>query len=161
MRLLDDAKPGDVLLIEQVDRLSRLSNADWLTLRQMIANKGLRVVSLDLPTSYSMLSPIADSFTTLMLAAINNMMLDMLAAIARKDYEDRRRRQEQGIATAKQEGKYKGRPIDHHLHRKIINLLAEGKSWSCIQDLLGCSRATIKRAKENKSKKTEKYQEQT
>jgi len=34
------------------------------------------------------------------------MMLDMLAAIARKDYEDRRNRQMQGIARAKAEGKY-------------------------------------------------------
>ena len=28
-RLLDDCGPGDVLLVEQVDRLSRLSSADW------------------------------------------------------------------------------------------------------------------------------------
>lgn len=48
-----------------------------------------------------------------MLAAINDMMLDMLAAIARKDYEDRRRRQAEGIAKAKLAGRYKGRP---HLH---------------------------------------------
>jgi DNA invertase Pin-like site-specific DNA recombinase len=34
----------------------------------------------------------------------------MLAAIARKDYEDRRRRQMQGQAKAKAEGKYVGRP---------------------------------------------------
>ena len=34
------------------------------------------------------------------------MMLDMLAAIARKDYEDRRNRQMQSIASAKAEGKY-------------------------------------------------------
>jgi DNA invertase Pin-like site-specific DNA recombinase len=33
--------------------------------------------------------------------AINDMMLDVLAAVARKDYEDRRRRQAQGIEKAK------------------------------------------------------------
>ena len=38
--------------------------------------------------------------------AINSMMLDMLAAVARKDYDDRRRRQVQGIAKAKLEGAY-------------------------------------------------------
>jgi hypothetical protein len=38
-------------------------------------------------------------------AAVNAMMLDMLAAVARKDYEDRRRRQAQGQAKAKAEGK--------------------------------------------------------
>ncbi|WP_342212518.1 hypothetical protein [Providencia rettgeri] len=54
------------------------------------------------------------------------MMLDMLAAVARKDYEDRRRRQAQGVQKAKQEGKYKGRPINKILHQKIECLLMEG-----------------------------------
>jgi DNA invertase Pin-like site-specific DNA recombinase len=38
------------------------------------------------------------------------MTLDVLAAVARKDYEDRRRRQAQGIANAQAEGLYRGRP---------------------------------------------------
>ena len=42
-----------------------------------------------------------DSFTMRIFDAINGMMLDMLAAIASKDYEDRRRPQAQGIAKAK------------------------------------------------------------
>ena len=32
-RLIADSRPGDVLLVEQVDRLSRLSDADWRKLR--------------------------------------------------------------------------------------------------------------------------------
>jgi DNA invertase Pin-like site-specific DNA recombinase len=36
-----------------------------------------------------------------MFAAINGMMLDMLAAVARKDLDDRRRRQAQGISMLK------------------------------------------------------------
>jgi len=36
------------------------------------------------------------------------MMLDVLAAVARKDYEDRRRRQAQGQTRAKAEGRYRG-----------------------------------------------------
>ena len=43
------------------------------------------------------------------MAAVNGRLLDMLAAIARKDYTDRRRRQADGIAKAKTEGAYKGR----------------------------------------------------
>ncbi len=45
-----------------------------------------------------------------MFGAINGMMLDMLAAIARKDYENRRKRQPQGIAKAMADGLYGGRP---------------------------------------------------
>jgi DNA invertase Pin-like site-specific DNA recombinase len=53
-----------------------------------------------------------------MFEAMNSMMLDMLAAISRKDYEDRRRRQMQGIEKAKNEKKYRGRPVDESLHSK-------------------------------------------
>lgn len=44
-----------------------------------------------------------------MLKAINCMMLDMLAAIARKDHQDRRRRQDKGTVKAKDAGKFRGR----------------------------------------------------
>jgi DNA invertase Pin-like site-specific DNA recombinase len=49
-----------------------------------------------------------DEFTGRMFEAINGMLLDMLAAVARKDYDYRRRRQAQGQAKAKLEGRYKG-----------------------------------------------------
>ena len=70
-------------------------------------------------------------------------MLDMLAAIARKDYEDRRRRQFQGIQKAKENGKYKGRPDDIELQDKIAELLGDEKTYNQIQNYLGFSRATI------------------
>ena len=48
-----------------------------------------------------------DDFTARMFDAINGMLLDMLAAIARKDYEDHQReRQAQGIEKAKSAQKY-------------------------------------------------------
>jgi DNA invertase Pin-like site-specific DNA recombinase len=90
--LLADCEPGDVLLVEQVDRLSRLTSSDWTKLRGEIEAKQVRIVALDLPTSWSLATP-GDEFTARMLAAVNGMMLDVLAAVARKDYEDRRRRQ--------------------------------------------------------------------
>jgi DNA invertase Pin-like site-specific DNA recombinase len=70
-------------------------------------------------------------------------MLDVLAAVARKDYEDRRRRQTQGQAKAKAEGRYKGRPEDTARNRDIAVMLAAEQSWSMIQRAIGCSRATI------------------
>lgn len=125
-RLLADCKPGDVLLIEQVDRLSRLNADDWEKLKGQIAAKRVRVVALDLPTSWAMVQGNGDEFTARMFDAINAMLLDMLAAIARKDYEDRRRRQAQGIAKAKDGGRYKGRPEDEKrnaaLGRRLITI---------------------------------------
>lgn len=143
-RLLSDCHPGDVLLCEQVDRLSRLNAEDWSKLKTEIAAKRVRVVALDLPTSYQ-LAQSGDDFSSRMLDAINGMMLDMLAAIARKDYEDRRRRQAQGIATAKADGVYKGRPEDAKRNAEIMRMLREGKSWSSIMAATRCSRSTISR----------------
>ncbi|ELI8019577.1 recombinase family protein [Yersinia enterocolitica] len=140
--LLEIAERGDILLCEQIDRISRLTGEDWKTLRAIIESKGIRVVSLDLPTSHQLLN-VQDEFTARMFEAMNSMMLDMLAAISRKDYEDRRRRQKQGIQKARSENRYKGRPIDQELHRRIAELLSDGKSWNKVQDLIGCSRATV------------------
>ena len=142
-RLLADAQPGDVLLVEQVDRLSRLTSGDWEKLKAELTARRVRVVALDLPTSWMMATNNADEFTGRMFEAINGMLLDMLAAVARKDYDDRRRRQAQGQAKARADGKYKGRPEDTERNAGIASLLAEGRSWSFIQDMTGCSRATI------------------
>ncbi|WP_185908091.1 recombinase family protein, partial [Klebsiella pneumoniae] len=39
LRLLDDAAPGDIILIEQVDRLSRLDEEGWQKLKHLIQEK--------------------------------------------------------------------------------------------------------------------------
>jgi len=143
-RLLYDSEPGDMLLIEQVDRLSRLNAADWDRLKAEIAAKRVRVVALDLPTSHQ-LAQAGDDFTARMLDAINGMMLDMLAAIARKDYEDRRRRQAQGITKAKAAGKYRGRPEDGERNAAIMAMLRAGQSWNTIVAATKCSRSTLAR----------------
>jgi DNA invertase Pin-like site-specific DNA recombinase len=141
-RLISDSQVGDIILVEQVDRLSRLSAADWRQLRAELEAKQIRVVALDLPTSF-MLADAKDDFTSRMFGALNSMMLDMLAAISRKDYEDRRRRAAQGIARAKLEGKYRGRPENVSRNAGIGAMLRGGASWSAIQKAIGCRRATI------------------
>lgn len=103
----------------------------------------LPLVVLDLPTSHQFINTSGDEFTQRMLAAINSMMLDMLAAVARKDYEDRRRRQSEGIAKAKESGKYKGRPKNKVLRRNITALLRDGCSISEIVQNLKCSNKTV------------------
>jgi DNA invertase Pin-like site-specific DNA recombinase len=78
------------------------------------------VVALDLPTSWMMATNTTDEFTGRMFEA-------------RKDYNDRRRRQAQRQAKAKAEGRYKGCPEDTERNDGIAGLLAAGQSWSAIQ----------------------------
>lgn len=144
LRLLKDAKKGDVLLVESIDRLSRLPAEDWQKLKTAIDSKGLRIVALDLPTSHQGIADTkGDEFTNRMLAAINSMLVDMMAAIARKDYEQRRERQAQGIKKAKEEGRYKGRPVDADLHKRVRELLAAGLGVRATARHAGCSTTTV------------------
>lgn len=144
MRLISDAGEGDVILVEQIDRLARLKQTDWERLKFMLAKKKLMIVSPELPTSWIALkSSDGTEFTASILQAVNGMLLDMLAAVARKDYEDRRRRQMQGIEKAKAEGKFVGRKPDFKKRASIESLLKAKHSYSSIQELLGCSRHLI------------------
>lgn len=72
------------------------------------------------------------------------MMMDMLAAIARKDYQDRRQRQADAITKAIGEGEYKGLQADHIMHDKIIQLrLRNGMSIPDTANLTGVSTRTV------------------
>ena len=145
-RLLKDATPGDVLLVEQVDRLSRLSRGDWDKLKAQIRSRGVRVVALDVPTSHMALGASQEGFLPRILDAINEMLLDILAATANKDYEDRRRRTAQGIAKAKTEGKYRGRPEDTARNEAIVQMLLKGMSWATIIEITSKSGSTLSRS---------------
>ena len=141
--LIADASEGDMILIEQVDRLSRLNESDWNTLKQSLSAKHIKVVALDLPTSWIMTNK-TDEFTGRMFEAIHSMMVDMLAAISRKDYTTRRERAAQGIQKAKSQNKYKGRQEDAERNLLIQKHLKAGlSSWSEIQALVGCSRGAV------------------
>ena len=47
--LLNDCNNGDILLLESIDRLSRLNQDDWQTLKTRIQGLNLRLIVLDLP----------------------------------------------------------------------------------------------------------------
>lgn len=129
------------MLVEDVDRLSRLTGEDWNILKKMIRQKDIRVLAVNVPTTW--LASSVNDFDSRMFAAINDMLLDMLAAVARRDYEQRKVRQKQGIEKARREGKYRGRQVNQSRYDAINKLLASGSSWSQVQKIMGCSRGTI------------------
>ncbi|MDU3955596.1 MAG: helix-turn-helix domain-containing protein, partial [Pseudomonas aeruginosa] len=111
-------------------------------------SKGLRIVALDLPTSHQgMQDTKGDEFTSRMLGAINSMLVEMMAAIARKDYEQRRERQAQGIEKARAAGKYQGRPVDADLHKRVKELLEAGLGIRATARHANCSTTTVHRIK--------------
>ncbi|MGF1862144.1 recombinase family protein [Photobacterium profundum] len=142
-RLLNDAQPNDVLLIEKMDRLTRLPYEVWQDLKSRIKQAGLTIVVVDQPMTHAALTSGTESNS--ITKALTDFMLDLGAAMARDDYETRQKRQAQGIAKAKLEGKYKGKQVNQELHKKIENMLKAKMSYTQIQQTLSCSRATVAR----------------
>jgi DNA invertase Pin-like site-specific DNA recombinase len=119
-RLLDEAEQGDILLVESVDRLSRLSQDDFSTLKQRIKDKGLRLVVADLPTTHAQ----QDGMTGEIMRVINDMLIDLLATMAKLDNDKRRERIKQGL----ERSGYKptGKKANTVKHDRIRELNAKG-----------------------------------
>jgi DNA invertase Pin-like site-specific DNA recombinase len=145
LRLIDDSHAGDVLLVEKMDRLTRLPYEQWKELRQKLHEAGLSIVIVDQPMTHSAIQE-SNGETTMISKVLTEFMIDLAAAMARDDYETRMRRQREGIEKARKiHGKYRGKPKNEQLHNNILMLLQDGKSWGQIVDLLGCSRSTVAR----------------
>jgi len=118
-KLLDDANQGDILLVESVDRLSRLSQDDFAILKQRIKDKGLRLVVADLPTTHT----ISDGMTGEILNVVNNMLIDLLATMAKLDNDKRRERIKQGLANSGY--KPSGKTANAEKHKRIRELASQ------------------------------------
>ena len=139
-RLLDEAQPGDVLLLESIDRLSRLPRSDWDTLHGRIKAAGLSVVVVDLDITHSTLDIKQDDWIA---SIMTDAFLQISAAYARRDYEKLSKRRAQGIAKAKEQGKYTGKrrtqaTIDKY--NKALKL-SEGDHGLSVED--ACRAATL------------------
>lgn len=144
-KLLEKAKQGDLLLVESIDRLTRLPAAQYEALKARIAERGLRVVVVDLPTSHGALKASADNR---IVQLINGLMMDIAAHYAHEDYTKRRQRQAQGIAKAKSDGKYQGRPADAELRDKVSSYLTKGGyTYAEIAKLSDCSVGMVAKVK--------------
>ena len=142
-QLLNESMPGDILMIESVDRLSRLQQADFEILKQQIKDKGLRLIVSDLPTTHMQIKH-DDTITTSLLELINNMLIDLLATMARLDNEKRRERIIQGL----QRSGYKptGKKANLVKHNRIKQLLAiNHMTKEEIAKAVGCGVATVYR----------------
>ena len=142
-KLLSEANQGDTLLVESIDRLSRLTQQDFQELKRRIQEKGLRLVVADLPTTYQMIQT-SDSITHSILELINNMLIDLLATMARLDNEKRIERIKQGLARSGY--KPTGKKANEAKHKRIKELLAAGNmTKEEIAKAVNCGVATVYR----------------
>jgi DNA invertase Pin-like site-specific DNA recombinase len=127
---LDWVREGDVLVVCRLDRLAR-SIVDLRKIIDRLTVKGV-------------------GFRCLQQGAIDTtrsdgrLLLNILASFAEFETDIRRERQADGIAKAKAEGKYRGRPatIDP---AEVKRLHGEGVGPTAIAKLLGVGRASVYR----------------
>lgn len=99
-------REGDTLIIKELDRLGRNKEGVKEELNYFKENK-IRVKILNIPTTL-MDIPEENSWIFDM---INNIMIEVLGAVAEEERNKIRARQKEGIEIAKKEGKYRGRPL--------------------------------------------------
>jgi len=143
-KLLNDAQQGDILLVESVDRLSRLSQDDFSILKQRIKEKGLRLVVADLPTTHAQ----QQGMTGEILKVINDMLIDLLATMAKLDNDKRRERIKQGLERSGYKPTGKKADLDKHIRIRELN--SKGLTKEEIAKVVNCGVATVYRVLKDK-----------
>ena len=143
-RMIHDLQPGEAVVAEKIDRLSRLPLEEAERLVASIQAKGARL-AIPGVIDLSDIAQEADGVAKIVLEAMQGLLQRLALQMARDDYEDRRERQRQGIELAKAKGKYRGRRADQKVHAQVVALRQSGHSISKTAELAGCSSAQVKR----------------
>jgi len=144
LRMISDLQPGDVVVAEKIDRISRLPLAEAESLVASIRAKGAKLAVPGV-VDLSEFASEADGVSKLVLESIQELLLKLALQMAHDDYETRRERQRQGVQLAKASGKYSGRIADRAAHQRIVALRQAGQSIKRTSELAGCSASQVKR----------------
>lgn len=143
LRLISDLQPGEVLIAEKLDRISRLPLGEAEQLIAAIRAKGARL-AIPGVVDLSDLAGASDGISRIVLEAVQEMLLKIALQAARDDYETRRERQSQGITLAKSAKRYQGKPKDEGARTRIRALDDGTRSTIEVARLAGCSLGLVK-----------------
>ncbi|MCK8069805.1 recombinase family protein [Cobetia sp. 1CM21F] len=148
-RMIAAIRPGDVVIAEKIDRITRAPLADAEALIAQIEAKGAR---LSVPGLLDLSDIEAEGMTSVILDSMQKLMLRIVLQMARDDYETRRERQRQGIEIAKAKGVYKGRPRDEEKRELVLTMLGAGKGVRETARLAKVSPTTVTRIKKEQAR---------
>src|SRR6201995_3215991 len=129
--MLEFVREGDAVVVTKPDRLAR-NTAELLTIEADLARRRIGLVIL------SMGGEKLDTRNP-----TSKLMLTILAGVATWEREIMLERQREGIAKAKEEGKYKGRPAS--IDAAEIKRLTATMGPAAIAKQLGVARSTVYR----------------
>lgn len=144
LRMIADLQPGEVVIAERIDRISRLPLPEAEKLIASIQDKGARLAVPGI-VDLTDLADQAEGVAKVVLESVQAMLLRLALQMARDDYQERRERQRQGIQLAKQAGKYLGKQADKKRRAQVIALRASGHSIQKTAELTGYSATHVKR----------------
>lgn len=129
LALLDYLRSGDTLVVTRIDRIAR-SVLDLQKLVIELRSNGIQLLAIEQPISTN--------------SASGKAFLDMLAVFAEFELNIRKERQLEGIAAAKDAGKYKGRtPLSNDIKNKVKILYTKRLTISAIARELNISRNSV------------------
>ena len=139
-RALAYLRGGDTLVVTKVDRLARSTVGLWEIVKRIEAvedgGAGLRILNLGGETVDTK-------------SATGRLILTIFAGFAQFEREMMLERQREGIAKARAEGRYKGRPPSASLRAsEARQMVASGKTVTEAAKALGVARASVYRALE-------------
>ena len=106
----DVLRPGDTLIVPEFDRLGRSDQTKKEL--EYFAEKEIRVIFLDIPTTYMDVSSLNDGIAKMIMECINHMLIEFYDCMARSELERKQKRQREGIEAMKKRGEWDkyGRP---------------------------------------------------
>lgn len=133
-RMLDVVRPGDVVHVTKLDRLTR-SAKDALEITDQLRAKRAGLIVHD----FGAMDITSD---------VGRTAYTVLAAVVEMERKRIRERQREGIERAKAEGRYRGRPeaLSKQQRARVREMVAQGVPKARIARELGCSRTTLYKA---------------
>lgn len=104
-------EPEDILIVTEVDRLGR-NKQETLKELHYFQDQGIRIMILELPTTCQDLEKLENTMARMMMETINNMLIEIYAAMAQAELEKKEKRQREGIQAKRDRGEWEdyGRP---------------------------------------------------
>ena len=145
----DVLREGDTLIITELDRLGR-NKQEILKQLQILKDKGVRVMVLELPTTLIDLSQMDNALARLMIETINNVLIEIYASLAQAEMEKKEKRQREGMEAKKLRGEWDevGRPRaiePEKFNQEFLRVIEKEVTPTQLQRELGLTASTFYR----------------
>ena len=152
--LIEDVlRPGDTLIITELDRLGR-NKREILKQLRILEEKGVRVMVLELPTTLIDLSQMENNLAKMMIETINSVLIEIYASLAQAEMEKKEKRQREGMEAKKLRGEWDevGRPRaieQEKFNQEFLRVIEKEVPPTQLQKELGLTSSTFYRYRKN------------